>query len=462
MQQDSNFSLFLFQVHSNLTNLSPDSKPHLVSQILDFLSNNLIINPIADFIDSNILPELFALKGCETDHEIIDLIYLLLNSASKSSLKLLIEKNTIPFVCSFIPHRKNKIMAKIAFILGTFAGVSVNIREEILKSGVVGLLIRILEKHNNLNCALAVSFLVYKCSFGVNAGVLSCFGPCLQFAREGIKRGEGVLLANCYETFHNVAQEKANHLFIKSFVGIETEFLSSFGRWSGSLRENNFLSNEENLLVCFLHLLTDFVQIFDEQTLIKSGMAKAVFERLFSYLFADGTVPQKLLLTLFYEIYQKELPFDYYVFFIQIKGMLKWIEKTLLNDRKEKFCLCLNILQKTFGFCGAKINSKINKHSKILKSLVTVYENLVSIEKRIQILNIFHGFVVSINKEIQNGNIFTAENNEFYFEINRICRIFREDAEEAEILRKLRLMAKDYLKNVGYLLESDISNMKLF
>ena len=131
MQQDSNLSLFLFQVHSNLQSLSPDSKPHIVSQILDFLSNNLIINPTVDFIDSNILPELFVLKGCENDHELIDLIYLLVNSASKSSLKLLIEKNAIPFVCSFIPHRKNKIMAKIAFILGTFAGISLNVREEI-------------------------------------------------------------------------------------------------------------------------------------------------------------------------------------------------------------------------------------------------------------------------------------------------------------------------------------------
>jgi len=465
--QVSEFSIFLLKIHTNIKDpsLPLPSKCLQVSEILSFLLNNLVLNPIPSFTETGLLPDLFKLKGYDRDYELIDLIFHLIASASRSGMKSLLEIDILNFIFSFIPHRKSKVMGKVAFILGKLAGVSLKVREEILQSGNVGLLINLLAKENNPKIVLNLSYLIYKCSYDLCSGFLNLFVPCFEFVRLlMISQEGGVVLGNCYETIHNIAQCRENEKFIRRFPGIENDLLISFGKWSGgSLHITNILPNEENLVVCFLKLMVDFVRIYDDE-FIKLGISRYVFDRLVILLIDDGSSVQKYMITLFQEIYSKDLSIDECFFFIQMKGMLKWMEKALQNDRKDKFSLCLDILHQSIFLCGVKLGLKISSQSKVFRILAECYELLVSKERRLQILGILHIYVNSLLKignKKENNQIFNEPNRELMLDLNRICKIFRDEVEETESLLELKTLVREYLKMLGFLLDSEFKNLKI-
>jgi len=181
-------------------------------------------------------------------------------------------------------------------------------------------------------------------------------------------------------------------------------------------------------------------------------------------LIDDGSSVQKYMITLFQEIYSKDLSIDECFFFIQMKGMLKWMEKALQNDRKDKFSLCLDILHQSIFLCGVKLGLKISSQSKVFRILTECYELLVSKERRLQILGILHIYVNSLLKignKKENNQIFNEPNRELMLDLNRICKIFRDEVEETESLLELKTLVREYLKMLGFLLDSEFKNLKI-
>ena len=460
--QDTELPDFLRKTHSLFKDqtLPLHLKSKAIQEILSYLSNNIILNPIPFFLEGGLLIDIFNLKGYERDYELLELLSILIKAASKSAMKSLLEIGALEFLFSYIPHRKSRVLAEVAFLLGKFAGLSINAREAILKSCNFLLILQLLCKENDPNILLNVSYFIYRCSFDLSSSSqIQNFTSCLKYVRFLMISQNGVILANIYETISNLIEFDIG-VFSREAFGFEKDFLISFDKWS-DYNYNTMLTNEENLFVSFIKPFIGFVKSYDE-VFITIAIKRFIIEKICMILLDDGSKLQKFAITLFEEIYKKINSEEILGYLINIKGLMKWIEENLLQDRREKFNLCLLIITSSLIKNPIKFGHKLNNETRCLKILAGCYESLAFKEKRMKVLGLFNIYLRALlSNKNDNDKNYGENQRELMKELGKIKGDLRDDEDEVEELMDLQKKVAEMMKLKEIYLEKGFALMKI-
>lgn len=447
-----------------LTN--PCLKRKAVSEILIFLSNSPILMALPFFLDSGLIPDLFKLKGYEQDHQILEILFLLIQQASKEPLKHLLEKtDIINFLCSYTPHHKPKILSKVAVILSRFSGVSFKVSEALLNSGFFEIIYNGLYKQNDQRIMTSLSYFLYKTSLFVSEGNIVHFKLCLTYVHYLLLNAEGVVLANAYEILINVIQVR-NADSVKAIGGFEKALVLSLERWNklDIISKDGVGGDEESLLNSFLKAFALFVKFYDEEFL-KFAIRRVPFENFLMLLQNGSSRLCKNTMRLLEEIFNKSLSENILENFLHMKTLLRWLETVFEADRKEKFCFALSLLHNIIKRNPLKFGLRINQHSKCLKILSGVYESMISKTNRLVILEIFSSFLYEMSrykgdfkKDLQK---YWDNVSEFVLLLKKSLKVMREDCEEIEYHEKINESLRDLEKRAEENVQMEMEKLKI-
>lgn len=447
MMNNKEFSDFLHKSQNTFRDksITLSIKIKKFEEILQILSNRFIPEPTFYFIETKLLTDIFELKKYEkTEKYPLKVVFLLISSGSKASMAKLLDDGILNMLFSYIPHRKPKILAEVAYILAKFAVVSSQVRETIIKSGYFSLLIDLLHKENEPNIIQPLSYFIYKSSFDLSLSLIPAFTSCITYLKSllACSNIKAVILGNVYESLYNLGSIYEGGLI----NGLDMPFLRSFEEIKG------FSNGEQGLLMSFVKTLGVFIKVYNEEFIIILVQMRFI-DRLISLLIQDNTPLQRYLLEIFRNIFQKNNKEEILEIFIKAKGLIKWIENTLQKDRKERFDFCFFMVCTWVFKNPVKFGKEINKESDCFNTLLYVYETASSKEKRIEILGLFLLYLKGFTAGEDHRDILKG--------LSRICLIDREDEEESQALLRLKKKVKEISKTGEVVLEKDMRNLKI-